>query len=44
MKVVLIGVGQAGGKITQALAEFDYERGFGAVQGAFAVNTARADL
>jgi len=44
MKVVLIGVGQAGGKITQALAEFDYERGFGAVQGAFAVNTAKADL
>jgi len=44
MKVVLIGVGQAGGKITQALAEFDYDRGFGAVQGAFAVNTARADL
>jgi cell division GTPase FtsZ len=44
MKVVLIGVGQAGGKITQALAEFDYERGFEAVQGAFAVNTAKADL
>jgi len=44
MKVVLIGVGQAGGKITQALAEFDYNRGFGAVQGAFAVNTAEADL
>src|SRR6056297_2779115 len=44
MKVVLIGVGQAGGKITQALAEFDYERGFEAVKGAFAVNTARADL
>jgi len=44
MKVVLIGVGQAGGKVTQALAEFDYEMEFGAVQGAFAVNTARADL
>src|SRR6056297_587862 len=44
MKVVLIGVGQAGGKIAQALAEFDYDRGFEAVQGAFAVNTARADL
>jgi cell division GTPase FtsZ len=44
MKVVLIGVGQAGGKVTQALAEFDYEMGFGAVEGAFAVNTAEADL
>ncbi|MFB6165081.1 MAG: tubulin/FtsZ family protein [Haloarculaceae archaeon] len=44
MKVVLIGVGQAGGKVTQALAEFDYERGFEAVTGAFAVKTARADL
>jgi cell division GTPase FtsZ len=44
MKVVLIGVGQAGGKVTQALAEFDYEMGFGAVTGAFAVNTARSDL
>ncbi|MEF8853867.1 MAG: tubulin/FtsZ family protein [Haloarculaceae archaeon] len=44
MKVVLIGVGQAGGKITQRLAEYDYEMGFGAVQGALAVNTARADL
>jgi cell division GTPase FtsZ len=44
MKVVLIGVGQAGGKVTQALAEFDYEMGFDAVMGAFAVNTAEADL
>jgi cell division GTPase FtsZ len=44
MKVVLIGVGQAGGKITQELAEFDFEMGFDAVQGALAVNTARADL
>ena len=44
MKVVLIGVGQAGGKVTQRLAEFDQEMGFGAVQGAFAVNTAEADL
>ena len=44
MKVVLIGVGQAGGKVTQRLAEFDHEMGFGAIQGAFAVNTAEADL
>ena len=44
MKVVLIGVGQAGGKVTQRLAEFDFNRDFDAVQGAVAVNTARADL
>jgi cell division GTPase FtsZ len=44
MKVVLIGIGQAGGKVTQALAEFDYDMDFGAVQGAFAVNTAESDL
>jgi cell division GTPase FtsZ len=44
MKVVLIGVGQAGGKVTQALAEFDYEMGFGAVTDAFAINTAKPDL
>jgi cell division GTPase FtsZ len=44
MKVVLIGVGQAGGKVTQRLAEYDYDMNFGAVQGAIAVNTASADL
>jgi len=44
MKVVLIGVGQAGGKVAQALAEHDHRMGFGAVQGGFAVNTAKADL
>jgi cell division GTPase FtsZ len=44
MKVVLIGVGQAGGKVTQALAEFDYAMGFEAVQGALVVNTAEPDL
>jgi cell division GTPase FtsZ len=44
MKVVLIGVGQAGGKVTQSLAEFDYDMGFDAVRGALAVNTAEADL
>jgi cell division GTPase FtsZ len=44
MKVVLIGVGQAGGKIAQRLAERDHEMGFGAVQGALAVNTAQSDL
>ncbi|WP_181685924.1 tubulin/FtsZ family protein [Halorhabdus salina] len=44
MKVVLIGLGQAGGKVTEALATHDYERGFDAVQGALAVNTAKTDL
>ncbi|WP_440007382.1 tubulin/FtsZ family protein [Halomicrococcus sp. SG-WS-1] len=44
MKVVLIGVGQAGGKITQQLVEFDARMGFDAVQGAVAVNSAEADL
>jgi cell division GTPase FtsZ len=44
MKVVLIGVGQAGGKVTQTLAEFDHGMGFDAVTDAFAVNTAKPDL
>ncbi|MFC6615319.1 tubulin/FtsZ family protein [Halopenitus salinus] len=44
MKVVLVGVGQAGGKVATALAEFDAEMGFDAVRGALAVNTAEADL
>ena len=44
MKVVLIGVGQAGGKLTQRLAEYDRKMDFGAVQGALAVNSAEADL
>jgi cell division GTPase FtsZ len=44
MKVALIGVGQAGGKIAQRIAENDREMGFGAVQGGFAINTAKQDL
>ncbi|MGM0590901.1 MAG: tubulin/FtsZ family protein [Halobacteriota archaeon] len=44
MKTVLIGVGQAGGKLTTALAEFDARLGFGAVLGGLGINTARADL
>ncbi|MEF8757236.1 MAG: tubulin/FtsZ family protein [Halobacteriales archaeon] len=44
MKVVLIGVGQAGGRITQSLAEFDLDMGFDAIMGAVSVNTAKADL
>jgi cell division GTPase FtsZ len=44
MRVALVGVGQAGGKIAQHLAEYDWENEFDAVQAAMAVNTARADL
>ena len=44
MKVALIGVGQAGGKIAQRIAEFDHRMDFGAVQGGLAINTAKPDL
>ncbi|ELZ38113.1 Tubulin/FtsZ GTPase [Halorubrum saccharovorum DSM 1137] len=44
MNAVLLGVGQAGGKLTTALAEFDADAGYGAVLDALAVNTASADL
>ncbi|WP_049922821.1 tubulin/FtsZ family protein [Halopiger djelfimassiliensis] len=44
MKVALIGVGQAGGKVTERLARFDAEMGFEAVRGALAVNSAKPDL
>jgi cell division GTPase FtsZ len=44
MKSVLIGVGQAGGKVVRALSEFDSDHGFGAVRGALAVNSAASDL
>ncbi len=44
MKVALIGLGQAGGKIAQALQETDERAGYGSVRGAIAINTARSDL
>jgi len=44
MKVVLIGIGQAGGKLTRALVEFDERMEFDAVRGAVAVNSAKTDL
>ena len=44
MKVALVGVGQAGGKVTEAIAAFDDRMGYGAVRGALAVNSAEADL
>jgi cell division GTPase FtsZ len=42
MKVALIGVGQAGGKVAEALARHDLARD--SVTGGLAVNTARSDL
>ncbi|GGL72600.1 tubulin/FtsZ family protein [Halocalculus aciditolerans] len=44
MKAAVVGVGQAGGKLAQALTEYDSRTGFDAVEGALAVNTARQDL
>ncbi|MFB6155497.1 MAG: tubulin/FtsZ family protein [Haloferacaceae archaeon] len=44
MKSVLIGVGQAGGKLAQAMADFDSRASFGAVLDALAVNSAKPDL
>ncbi len=44
MKVALIGLGQAGGKIAQALQRTDEKAGYGSVRGAIGVNTARTDL
>ncbi|SDZ88266.1 Cell division GTPase FtsZ [Haloplanus vescus] len=44
MKSVLIGVGQAGGKVTAALSDFDARHGFDAVTGSLAINSARSDL
>ena len=44
MKSVLIGVGQAGGKLTRELVEYDERMGFGSIRGAVGVNTASADL
>ena len=44
MKAVLLGVGQAGGKLATAIAQFDADAGYGAVLDALAVNTAATDL
>jgi cell division GTPase FtsZ len=44
MKAALIGVGQAGGKVTEALLAEDKRAGYDAVRGTLAVNTARTDL
>ena len=44
MKLALIGVGQAGGKIVDKFIEYDTTHGANIVRGAVAINTARADL
>ena len=44
MKTVLVGVGQAGGKIATALSEFDAQMGFSSIIDAVAINTAKTDL
>jgi cell division GTPase FtsZ len=44
MKLALIGVGQAGGKVVEALVAYDGKTGNRFVTSALAVNTAKADL
>ncbi|MEZ3163124.1 tubulin/FtsZ family protein [Halorubrum sp. RMP-47] len=44
MKLALIGVGQAGGKVVDEFLTYDAETGADIVRGAIAVNTAKADL
>ncbi|MFB6105493.1 MAG: tubulin/FtsZ family protein [Halobacteriaceae archaeon] len=44
MRAALVGVGQAGGKLTRAIVEQDGRFGPDTVVGAVAVNTAQADL
>lgn len=44
MKTVLIGIGQAGGKLAEQIIQFDQEKGYDAVRDAVAINSAKADL
>ena len=44
MKLALIGVGQAGGKVLDEFLAYDARTGADIVRGAIAVNTAKADL
>jgi len=44
MKLALVGAGQAGGKVMEALMAYDRRAEVGFVEDAIAVNTARADL
>jgi len=42
MKTVLVGIGQAGGKLVSHIQEYDTEMGFGSVQNVLAINTAKS--
>ena len=44
MKTVLVGVGQAGGKLADQLVSFDRESGYESIQNAVAINGAKTDL
>lgn len=44
MRLALIGVGQAGGKILDRFIQYDDAAGAGFITGAIAINTARTDL
>lgn len=44
MKLCVLGLGQAGGKLLDALLAYDMNTGSDIVQGCIAVNTAKADL
>ena len=44
MKCVLAGIGQAGGKLADALVQFDHQHGYDSVQDAIAINSAKTDL
>ena len=44
MKLAMIGVGQAGGKVVDRFIEYDADHGADVVRGAIVVNTAKADL
>ncbi|MFB6085279.1 MAG: tubulin/FtsZ family protein [Halodesulfurarchaeum sp.] len=44
MKAALIGLGQAGGRVAEAIRDADRQAGYDGVRGVLAVNTASADL
>jgi cell division GTPase FtsZ len=44
MKIALVGVGQAGGKVADAIVRYDNETRGRAVTAAYAINSAKADL
>jgi len=44
MRLALLGVGQAGGKVTEAFLEYADRTDSGIIVDALAINTAKADL